>query len=515
MRRVQSSASCLRRPRSSLSLAELSQVSANSFSVTVLNTNPCTLAPMERFYALSGIRDAAKTVQFLNEDDSENGAAGDSEEEGLEVETDEGDELNGDVLDSSSSSSVGSKKQKLDKKTKPHFILYLLWGNESYVPDAEVFLEQTLKKAIKDTYEMNGSSIDLDDDADFRSSFDLSAASNKGTLKRNHKSFACLSQSDSAIPMEIGFDSTGSTATATTVGTSSTPAGGSGQSESQQQQKKKKATLKKKALSVYLVIDRVARFSDEDADEDDDYGGEYPSQTETSECERLGRLITSNRPLRNALEGLTIGLAVSPSESSRGRFIPGLEVAMQAFQVGAAERKKYASSPINWFRRKGRYAKGDPNKTEMTLVCQTAADLLGIDSHCGTSTNVNGNSDNGGSAEPDMVSGGFRALTVGEWRHNGNLLSFAERSMDDWRCHHGMETCEEAMTRSQLQCIERKRFRKKLMQRLGLDKQRVHALMTATEGTMEANDLANIFVIFAIVALAAHLWNQYREQLLA
>jgi hypothetical protein len=172
----------------------------------------------------------------------------------------------------------------------------------------------------------------------------------------------------------------------------------------------------KKTMRVYVVVDRcvpeqyqteidgTTTLSSKELDEIRN----RRHQVQVDLAEKLARTVATNSVARVLCEGITVGVA------DHVRAAPGLEVCLNAFSFGAADRRRAVVSRSSV----------SSSKSSIGIITDAPNDLLGLQ---------------GAEAEPDAAEGVLQCRIVAEWSGRGNLQSFARRAHSQWRKDNNLD----------------------------------------------------------------------------
>lgn len=154
---------------------------------------------------------------------------------------------------------------------------------------------------------------------------------------------------------------------------------------------------------IYLVVE-LAALPDESIrrdNNDDEDAQQRHFQVKVDTAERLARYVAQSQEFRYSVSGITVGI------SNHVRAAPGLEACLDAFLVGASQRRTNSSE----------------TKSLVGLVALRPSDLLGMQDETVT----------------DAAQGVLQSRTCAEWNGHGNLQTFARRAHSAWCVAHGVE----------------------------------------------------------------------------
>ncbi|KAL7560824.1 hypothetical protein ACA910_013260 [Epithemia clementina (nom. ined.)] len=359
-------------------------------SSTILSHAALGKFSTERFYTLSEIQTHAPTVIFL-----QNLASGEANP--IYAVADDGDVDSSEVNQRLPQQEQGSEFQK-------YSILYVLWRPQM-TDDAHVFVDNVLRECI----EMVQRHVVISPSTDY-------SISNSASEERIRAGSADL-KADDQIKENTTKRSTSSR-------TQPEPYEGKENVESLHamdkatslslRQLSHKEEPQSNTTSLYIVVERVSPPT-----VDNDATLESLHQTQEAIAEQVVRHAAIQ--LRDLCEGISVYCA------NHERAAPGLEACMNAVSVGAADRRKYASSKTNedilddGFGGSGSDKPLDSN-SYMGLVADRSDDLLGLQSQQST----------------DAAQGVMQSCWCAEWNGRGNLNSFAKRAHAQWRLDRGL-----------------------------------------------------------------------------
>ncbi|KAL7534756.1 hypothetical protein ACHAXR_006062 [Thalassiosira sp. AJA248-18] len=465
------SASCILRPKNSLSAEDLQRLATEAPTATVLTIDRLPSYCTDRLYMLSElqVRVHANSIRFLC-----------------------------DVASSGPSSAPGGASNSNIKPPAfpPSIILYLLWKPNTY-PTPRSFADGPLSECVRRCLLANGDEAPGEELDDVRSSPRSSPYSprRKQLIMENNNQIPLNKCDPLGVFGKIeGADS----------GDSSASGNNNGREESNASMRETQQLTR-----IYVVIDRI---SPSDSDDSFDGVGELPNfpnlalssssyednkriqsqkghstaavqpgsetsqsqsnppeqkkeQSPTKEerqqqqlnqhnneiktAEQLARAVASSRFLRNRIDGISIGI------TSDARAAPGLEACMDTMERGAKERRMAARDrsvtskkikggmhdfkddlyhgdvSMQRFRRReqtlDRLREQSPERSPIAIVAMQPDDLEGVDHH-DHSHHHHDHSEHG-----DIHSKVLQCRVSTEWNGKGEYKTFSDRAMRDWR----------------------------------------------------------------------------------
>jgi len=387
MRRSGSS-SCLLRPRSALSLSELSE--SEPPTVTVFNTERLPTYSTERYYMLSELEVHSHSVQFLCDMMDDDNLC--QQEDATENTTNDSSNDNNDD-DKKDIKSEGRKSSPPPILLPPCVLLYILWRPEE-VSSPRALAEGLITDAVRRIRSLVGCSDSNDTNRNFKSS----------------SSMPSMPPQQLSPPQSPTSSWSMSPLTRTNYRTDDDE------------------------IAIYLVVDRVSPSTiphldndDSDADEEDDEHTNNQQNRhhhlETQTTEYLAKTVASNPYLRRTLQGISVG--VTPNV----RVAPGLETCLKCIWYGQKERREWSKTSHTKSRDHQTNQKSsllsaavmnvaqDISKSAVGIIAHHPDDLVGMDPE----------------RETDAVQGATQSRVTAEWNGNGNYESFAFRSMKRWR----------------------------------------------------------------------------------
>ncbi|KAL7527998.1 hypothetical protein ACHAWF_002397, partial [Thalassiosira exigua] len=517
------SASCILRPKHSLSEEDLQRLAREAPTTTVLTVDRLPSYGTDRLYVLSELQVHANSIHFVHDLPAASGADADGSANAREE-------------DGAAASPA----------LPPSVILYLLWKPNTY-PTPRSFADGPLSECVRRCLLANGEDVPLEELEDVRS--------NPRSPTYSPRRQSAPDQPDVWPDAKEGASETGSP-------------GRGAQDQSQQTQQ---------LTRIYVVVDRIAPSDDGDMGELPNFpdldlmnstsssgeDGRHPKTTESSlpalepqhskavsqrnlqepnkeegdrkrlaqhnnevnMAEQLARAVASSRFLRNRIDGISIGVTSDASAA------PGLEACMDAVFRGAKERRLAARersvrNVMKQWKRKGKtigteddaHAENDgvkhfrrreraldrlrersPTRCPVAVVALQPDDLEGPDHHHHHSEN--------GDASPRILQ--CRVST--EWNGQGEHKTFADRAMRDWRqawcgCGGGggTDASPSAVGGSNGSCWKRRVPRISSRGREDVDE-------------MEQNvdePVSTVMVIVFLAVMAAYAWNLYGDLIL-